>query len=880
MICIMAEKRSAARHMIEALSGTDGPNRFTRDGEEICVTYASGHVLGYSDPHRQVPVERAWAMVPWDLSLLPWDAREIAWRRSVQPGRSAGEAWDRLSHDLPEADEIVIATDNDPTGEGSLLAWEVIDQLGLGEDRLVTRMRFADEEPASIVEAFENRDVLQSSADDPDCRKATWRCRWDYLSMQLTRAATRIAGGKDSMCRVGRLKSAMVTLVGQQEDARAVWRPRSRWQARYRDENGVVYSSEEAPLFDSPSEVDLAAFPDDNVVKDPVRRLGTMPPRLPDLMGIAARFAAKGVSTDEFTDVYQRLYEDGYVSYPRTEDKLLTREQFAALVAAKDRLAEACGVDAALLTHTEPRARHVSKKFMAHGAIRPGSKVPDDPQDLASYGACAPEIWKEVTRGALAILAEDYVYELRPAHLEHHPDYKGEARRTLRRGWRDVADDGRAKEEEPPGTRACAFVHEAKDKRPQEPSVDWLRKRLEKHDVGTGATRVSTLSEVCAKDPAAPRGRRPPRARQLMNQTKTGKIGLTDLGRTVYSLTRGCAIADLSTTERIQRMCRQASDGDLGLDAALADCTAVVEADIDRMRRNARDLGIEFRDPPAKEGASGVFEGTLAVFDRTYFGHRFTDAEVSRLLRGEEVALSGLASKRGGTFDTRVRLTRNERGFVRVSGDRSDWGPRDTFSGKALTEQEKADLAEGKVVFLEGLVNGKTGEVYDAHVRMRDGRISFCEADGSERGRRRKGPPRAFSGHAFTEAETEALRSGSVLEDVALKRKDGTPYTASIRYDAESGRIEFCGGRTADGPTRFSGHTFTDDERRRMLAGEIVRVEGLRRRDGTVYEAELGWDAKRSKVAFARELREGSGKPTKGGHKKAGSPRTASRGRS
>lgn len=874
MICIMAEKRSAARHMIEALSGTDGSNRFTRDGEDICVTYASGHVLGYSDPHRQVPIERAWAMVPWDLSLLPWDADQIAWRRSVQPGHGAKEAWDRLSHDLPGADEIVIATDNDPTGEGSLLAWEVIDQLGLADDRLITRMRFADEEPASIVEAFENRDVLQSSAEDPDCRKATWRCRWDYLSMQLTRAATRIAGGTDRMCRVGRLKSAMVTLVGEQEDARAAWRPKSRWQARYRDENGVVYSSEETPLFDDPSEVDLSAYTDDDVVKDPVKRLGTMPPKLPDLMGIAAKFAAKGVSTDEFTEVYQKLYEDGYVSYPRTEDKLLTKEQFAALVAAKDRLAAACGVDGSLLTHTEPRARHVSKKAMAHGAIRPGSKVPENPEDLASYGGCAPEIWREVTKGALAILAEDYVYELRPAHLARHPDFKGEARRTLRRGWRDVADDGRAKEEEPPGTRATSFVHEAKDKRPQEPSVDWLRKRLEKHDVGTGATRVSTLSEVCAQDPKAPRGRRPPRARQLMDQTKTGKIRLTDLGRTVYSVTRGCTIADLATTERIQRMCRQAAEGTLGVEAALSDCTAVVAADIDRMRENARSLGIEFSDPPAKEGASGVFEGTLAVFDRIYFGHRFTDEEVARLLSGKEVALSGLASKRGGTFDTKVRLTRNDRGFVRVTGDRSSWGPRDTFSGKALTEEEKADLAEGKVVFLEGLVNGKTGEVYDAHVRMRDGRISFCEADGSERGRRRKGPPRAFSGHAFTDAEKEALIVGSVLENLAFKRKDGTPYTASIRYDADSGRIEFADTRTADGPTRFSGHTFTEDERRRMLAGEIVKVEGLRRRDGTVYEAELGWDQKRSKVAFARELRDGKGPLPKAGSRKGARKRS------
>ena len=40
------------------------------------------------------------------------------------------------------------------------------------------------------------------------------------------------------------------------------------------------------------------------------------------------------------------------------------------------------------------------------------------------------------------------------------------------------------------------FCFEGANKRPQKPTMKWLTKRLEKYNVGTGATRTSTLAEI------------------------------------------------------------------------------------------------------------------------------------------------------------------------------------------------------------------------------------------------------------------------------------------------------------------------------------------------------------------------------------------------
>ena len=64
------------------------------------------------------------------------------------------------------------------------------------------------------------------------------------------------------------------------------------------------------------------------------------------------------------------------MSYPRTEDKEVTPEQFGELLPFVDKIAGVVGVDTSLLSHRTARKTHV-KEGGAHGANRPGINVPE-----------------------------------------------------------------------------------------------------------------------------------------------------------------------------------------------------------------------------------------------------------------------------------------------------------------------------------------------------------------------------------------------------------------------------------------------------------------------------------------------------------------------
>lgn len=578
MVIIVAEKPSAARKFGKALGGSQGAYRGTR--YRICAL--RGHLLEFAEPKEQVDASKARRYASWRAADLPWDPDDLSWEKVFRDA-SCKEVAERLARALQGADEACIATDDDPTGEGELLAWEALEWCGW--DGRVTRMHFVDEEPGSVRAAFEGRVPIPSMAEDGDYRKAEARSRWDFLSMQLTRAATDVArsAGHDVLLRQGRLKSVMVSLVGDQQRAHDEYVRRPFYEARFRDAAGNVLARKEPERHDVADAVDLSGLGPSPVVVDGRERRRTAPRRLLDLASLSSLLAPRGHSADEVLKAYQRMYEDGIVSYPRTEDRTVTPEQFAELSPLTSRICAVVGVDEALLTHRDPRPTHV-RAVGAHGANRPGPNVPSTLRELERYGAAGPDIYYALARSWLATLAEDHEWDLVRAHVRDHPDFVGEARVTASRGFLDVfdpeaADEGTANRQEW-ASPAKPYVHEGANRRPQRPTQRWLMRRLERHAVGTGATRTSVFAEACS-------GGTP-----LMEERK-GVVALTEAGRLSWALTRGCEIASPEATERLLADMERIGRGELDPGEPIAAVAGLVERDLARMRANAASL------PPA-----------------------------------------------------------------------------------------------------------------------------------------------------------------------------------------------------------------------------------------------------------------------------------------
>jgi DNA topoisomerase-3 len=671
MVIVLAEKPSAARNFARALGGSAG----AFDGCPYRIFALSGHLMSLSMPEEQVVEGKRERYGSWRAEALPWDPDDFAWRREFRDGRSrklAGELRDALK----EADEVAIATDDDPSGEGELLAWEAL--LWCGWDGPTTRMHFVDESGPSVRRAFRERAPLGGAEQDGDYLKAVARDRWDLLSMQLTRAATAAARsrGVNSVPRQGRLKSVMVKLVGDQQRAHDEYVRKPWYEPRFRDANGnVLAPAEDTGLrSDDEGEVDLSGLHASEVVVDSVGRRKVAPPQMLDLATLSGILATRGHRAADVLECYQRMYEDQIVSYPRTEDRCVTPEQFAELEPLVDDVARVVGVDPALLTHRTPRPTHVQEGG-THGANRPGPNVPDGIADLDRYGTCARDIYRSVARSFLATLAEDFEYDLAKAHVRDFPEFVGESRIPAVAGFRSIhdpdAEEGGHANERPWASPAEPFVHEGANKRPQAPTQRWLMRALERYEVGTGASRTSTFADACEGG-----------ERALVSESR-GKLALTDCGRVSWTLLDGCDIASPTVTERLLGLMARVGDGQATVDEVTATVAPIVEHDLARMTANAANLeapGATDALPcprcaqPMRKARSGKLwfctsakghrsdDGAWVVDDpgcgyrllTGVCGKLLTDRQVAALLSGKRVHLTGMSTRAGRPFEADV----------------------------------------------------------------------------------------------------------------------------------------------------------------------------------------------------------------------------------
>ena len=799
MIGILAEKPSQARNFAAALGGMSG----TYNGEQYVIVPARGHLYEFKKPDVQVP-----AYYQWSLSNLPWQEELFSWERTRM--KDSKDALDNIKSVLSGCDEICIGTDLDPTGEGDLLAIEILEELRFKPQKF-TRMHFADESAKEIQKAFTSRFVIPNLRTYPDFVKADFRCKWDFLSMQFTRIATLTVGQPQVVLRQGRLKSAMVVIVGDQLKAIAEYVKKPYYVNKFRDENNVVYTNPEEPTFENKDDVPNNYSPS-SVTLDSKTTKTSPPPKLIDLATLAGMLAPKGYKSADVLAVYQKMYEAKVVSYPRTEDKYITPEQFNELLPLVDKICSVVGVDPSLVSHRTPRSTHV-KTGCAHGANRPGPNVPSDLSSLSMYGACAPAIYEILAKNYLAMMGEDYVYEQQTGHVTDYPKFKGIANVPTSLGYKKIFSDMDEPDEDEStglGTHAEPFIYEGCNPKPKTPTAKWLFKQLERHDVGTGATRTSTYADVTSTKTNCP----------LLVDTK-GRISMTEYGEMSYKVLPGTHIGDLAMTERVMNQMKDIAAGKLNPNDCLKEIRQMVIDDIATMQANAKNAGIQ-STIVQKEKATGVWNGQTVSFNREWSGHRFTDDEVKRLLNGEEIELYGVVGKSGKSFDVKGKLTNY------------------TYNGKQLFGFEKTDFLnnnQNQADRCTGVWNGKN--------------VSF---------------KKEWGGHKFTDDECQRLLNGEEIEILGLVSKSGSTYGVKGKLSEQTyngkkfvgfEKTGFAGNNNAAGgasqyPQKekysgvfkgqnvsfnrtWGGHRFTDAECEALCRGEEIKITGLKSSSGTTY---------------------------------------------
>lgn len=650
MQCILCEKPSAAENYAKALGGFKG----TFNGKSYQIVNSVGHIFSMPGPEEQVSEENINRYKSWDINNLPWNHYDLAF--NLKLNNEHKDTFKNIKDVADKCDEFVIATDDDPTGEGTLLANEIINALKLKNVRYY-RSFHVDESEKEIKKAMSNlKDLGTNPKDDPDYKKALFRSKWDYMSMQWTRIFTSL-NANSYVLRQGRLKSYMVWAVGEQLNAVNNYQKIPFYESRFKDENGNVYASKKEQMYPNKEDVPINNYQTSTVVIDSETKKTSSPPGLYDLNMLSASLAPLGFNAKQVLNTYQKMYNNQVVSYPRTEDKTITNEQFNEFLEIADKVARVVGVDPELLTHKTPRSTHVVDAG-SHGANRPGSNVPNSLAELEEkYGKCGSVIYQFVARNALTMLCEDYVYNHQEGHIKDYPDFKGSVNLPISLGYKKVFDDDKKDKTLPLKGDANPFIYEGFPPKPQAPTAKWLAKQLEKNDVGTGATRVSIYSDVTDQKTKYP----------LLIDTK-GKITMTEYGEMSYKLLKDTHIGDVKLTENVQKQMKAVASGE-DADKYLEEIKTMILEDIVTVKNNAQSLPKEevqmFECPicgkPMKKSKFGYYcsgykkdDESSCKFAISYsaYGGKLSDNDVKELFEeGRTHKKIKLTSKAGKKYE-------------------------------------------------------------------------------------------------------------------------------------------------------------------------------------------------------------------------------------
>lgn len=819
---LIAEKPSAAKNMAKALGGMSG----SFEGQDYKIVPLFGHMMEFTEPHLMVEGKDVQTSVQsWSPGEMPWDLSEFNWQRVPQKTKNprTGKISSKADgiRDVASAAKgcsaVVIATDKDPSGEGQLIGWEVIQAIKWSGP--VKRMYFIDESEKGLKQGFRDIEDLPHYSKDGEYIKADTRSKWDFVSMQLTRLSTSAARSKgySVVVRQGRLKSVMTKLVADQLALVKAYKKKPYYEVKYKDDKGNVFTRPFDADTDqfrfnqkADAEADMKQYSASDVVEDSKTRKETAPGKLLDLGGLASILGAKGYKSKEVLATYQKMYEAKIVSYPRTEDKIISHEQFNEMKPLIGKIAGVVGADPALLTHTAPRKTHV-KDGGAHGANRPGTVVPASLDSLSKYGPSAKAIYQTLARNFLAMFGENYVYDSIKGHIKDHPAFVATVSVPVSMGFKAIfdaeaesKDDGDSDDENAGskglGSTGQPTVAEGVNKKPPHPSHKWLEKQLSKYDVGTGATRVSTLSEVTNGKTA------------LLVDTK-GKLTLTQIGEIAAVLLDGSQIGNPAVTEKLFVAMRKAGDFELSPDAVLKTATSIVTHDKEVFFRNAKKLEATVGAPSGdakgfvkKEKVSGVYAptGETIQFNVEWSGHRFSDQEVKQLLAGESIEIEAVSKKTGKPFKAPGKLAQGEfkgrkfwgfqAAFKGVDDYTIDTAPIPaSWSGYTFTDADKTKLRAGEKVTVKA-VSKKTGNPYTADVTFEIVEFNgnkrwgikphFEEKKAADSYTRADAPFKTeFGGYTLTEKEVADVRAGGGVLVTAKSKKSGKPYTCTVTLE-------------------------------------------------------------------------------------------------
>ena len=375
MRLIIAEKPSLARNIAGALGGMTKKGAYY-EGNAYLVTWAFGHLFSLYDIEDYTDAPAAGR---WSAAGLPFFPAEFRFKLrpadNKQPDAGVKRQFETIKQlcERPDVDAVINAGDADR--EGEIIVRLAVMHTGAGAKPCM-RLWLPDQTDETIRAAL--ADMKSDAEYDNLAAEGFARTYIDWLyGVNLTRFATLKTG---TLLRVGRVIVPIVKAIYDRDTAIKNFKPETYIAlVSSAETDGVEVTLTSKYKFDrrAAARAKLACEKMNEagaVVTDVKTKKVTLNPGKLYSLSTLQNFLGKKykMPMDESLAIAQKLYEDGYLTYPRTNSEYLA-------TAEKDKIKKILNILAGMkypVAFTDKKTVFDDSKIESHSALTPTVKIP------------------------------------------------------------------------------------------------------------------------------------------------------------------------------------------------------------------------------------------------------------------------------------------------------------------------------------------------------------------------------------------------------------------------------------------------------------------------------------------------------------------------
>jgi DNA topoisomerase-3 len=370
MIVILTEKPSVAKDIAAHLNAKQRHDGYF-EGNGFQVTWAFGHLIALQDPEEYDPL-----LKKWTLSTLPFIPSQFGLK--VVDDKGVRKQFGVIKKLFKSASELICATDAGREGE---LIFRYILSMTECVQKPWKRLWLSSLTEEALQTAFKSL----KPGDEYNNLYAAARCRSEsdwIVGLNATRNFTVRYGGGKTLWSVGRVQTPVLAMIVNRDDEIRHFKSEPFWElfTKYRE---VVFKAKSDRFLKKEAAEDVL-----NTIKEhpfTIDKVSTKnenehPPLLYDLTELQRDMNRKhGMTAADTLQIAQTLYEQKYITYPRSDSRYLTNDMKPQIIQTLAQLKKIKPSEIESLDLSQlPFSNRIinDKKVTDHHALIPTGNIP------------------------------------------------------------------------------------------------------------------------------------------------------------------------------------------------------------------------------------------------------------------------------------------------------------------------------------------------------------------------------------------------------------------------------------------------------------------------------------------------------------------------